>query len=139
MTVRAVLDTNILVSGLGWPGNPAQILDRVASGKVTLVTSPVLLDELRRVLRYPRLAPVFPDPDELAQLIEDVGVVVTPERVIQAVSDEADNRVLEAAVTGSATFIVTGDKRLLSLRQFEGIDIVTAATFCELLDTEASD
>jgi putative PIN family toxin of toxin-antitoxin system len=55
--VRAVVDTNTLVSGVISPlGPPAQIISRWREGAFLLITSPVLLDELRRVLKYPRIA-----------------------------------------------------------------------------------
>jgi putative PIN family toxin of toxin-antitoxin system len=62
VTLRAVLDTNVLVSGLGWSGPSARIVDAVLVGRCTLITSAPLLDELRRVLAYPKLAAVFPEP-----------------------------------------------------------------------------
>lgn len=69
MTPRAVLDTNVLVSGLGWPGPPATILDAASDGRLVLVTSAPLLAELRRVLAYPKLAKVIHGAAQLADLI----------------------------------------------------------------------
>ena len=60
--IAVVLDTNTLVSGLGWSGPPSVIVDAVLAGELLLVSSPLLLSELERVLAYPKLAPVFPDP-----------------------------------------------------------------------------
>jgi len=55
---RVVLDTNVLVSGLGWSGPPAAIVEAVTAGKLTFLSSPALITE-RRVLNYPKLAKVF--------------------------------------------------------------------------------
>lgn len=129
MTPRAVLDTNILVSGLGWGGHPAAILDAVSDGRVVLITSAPLLDELRRVLAYPKLAKVVDDAAWLADMIAASSVVVEPDRVLAVVNDESDNRVLEAAAAASADHIVSGDADLLDLDSFEGIPIMTAAEF----------
>ncbi len=129
MTTRAVLDTNVLVSGLGWSGPPAAILDAVSDGRMVLITSAPLLDELRRVLAYPKLAKVVGDAAGLADIIEASSVVVEPDRVLAVVNDESDNRVLEAAAAAAADYIVSGDKDLLDLGSFEGIPIVTAAQF----------
>lgn len=49
MTLRAVVDTNVLVSGLGWRGPPATVVDAALRGSIQLVTSQALLDELLRV------------------------------------------------------------------------------------------
>ncbi len=129
MTPRAVLDTNVLVSGLGWPGPPATILDAANDGRLVLVTSAPLLAELRRVLAYPKLARVIDGGAQLADLIAASSVVVVPSRVLAVISDESDNRVLEAAIEGAADYIVSGDADLLDLGSFEGIPIVRPAEF----------
>jgi len=134
LTRRVVLDTNVIVSGLGWPGPSAQILDAGLAGRLVLITSPALISELRRVLAYPKLAAVIPDPEVVADLIEAVAVLVDPERTITAVSDQPDNRVLEAAVHGTAGYIVSGDKHLLALGVFADIPILTPVTFASLKD-----
>jgi uncharacterized protein len=129
VTLRAVLDTNVLVSGLGWNGPPAAILDAVSDGRVVLIASASLLDELRRVLAYPKLAKVVSDAARLADIIAASSVVVEPDRVLAIVNDESDNRVLEAAAAASADYIVSGDADLLDLGSFEGIPIMTATQF----------
>lgn len=131
MIQRAVVDTNVLVSGFGWSGPPAAVVDAVLAGRIQLVTSPPLLEELRRVLSYPRLAVVVArtglTPAELVDLIRDASVVVNPQRRIALVRDSDDNRLLEAAVAGEATMIVSGDADLLALGAIQGIPIVTPA------------
>jgi len=129
VTPRAVLDTNVIVSGFGWPGAPAQILDAALDGRLVLVTSPPLLAELRRVLRYPKLAKVIKEGARLADLIETSSAVVLPSRVFAVVSDESDNRILEAAVEGAADYIVSGDDHLLRLGSFQGIPVMPPAEF----------
>ena len=56
--VGIVADTNVLVSGIGWRGSSARILDAVSDGLLQLVQSRELLEELGRVLAYPKLARV---------------------------------------------------------------------------------
>jgi len=129
VTPRVVLDTNVIVSGLGWCGAPAAILDAVGDGRLVLVTSASLLAELRRVLEYPKLAKVIKGGAQLADLVAASGVVVAPGRVLTLVSDDDDNRVLEAAIEGAADYIVSGDADLLDLGSFEGIPIITPGEF----------
>ncbi len=78
MTRRAVLDSNVIVSGLGWSGAPARIIDAVLARELVLVTSSPLLAELRRVLAYPKLAKAIPEGSRLADLVEMSSVVVEP-------------------------------------------------------------
>lgn len=129
MTPRAVLDTNVIVSGIGWKGAPAAILDAAGDSQLVLVTSAPLLAELRRVLEYPKLAKVIRGGAQLADLVAASGVVVVPTRTLTVVSDDDDNRVLEAAIEGAADYIVSGDTDLLDLGSFRGIPILTPAEF----------
>lgn len=129
MTPRVVLDFNVIVSGLGWSGPPARIVDAALDGRLELLASQALLAELRRVLAYPKLAKVIDEAQQLADLVEASSVVVQPVSVLEAVDDESDNRVLEAAVEGAADYIVSGDDHLLGLGSFQGIPIVTPGQF----------
>jgi putative PIN family toxin of toxin-antitoxin system len=129
VTPRVVLDSNVIVSGLGWSGPPARILDAALDGRLVLVTSPPLLAELRRVLGYPKLARVIDGAQQLVDLVEASSVVVLPTRVLTAVSDESDNRVLEAAVAGAADYIVSGDDHLLGIGTFQRIPVLAPGEF----------
>ena len=125
--LRIVLDTNVLISGMGWPGIPAALLDAAVRGRCQLVMSPILLEELRRVLAYPKLAERFHDAGRLVSLLETISDVVEPGERLEVVADEADNRVVEAAVAGTARMIATGDTGLLALGKYRGIRIVSPA------------
>jgi uncharacterized protein len=129
VTPRVVLDTNVIVSGIGWGGAPTAILDAVSDDQLVLVTSAPLLAELRRVLEYPKLAKVIQGGAQLADLVAASGVVVAPTRTLTVVSDDDDNRVLEAAIEGAADYIVSGDTDLLDIGSFRGIPILTPADF----------
>lgn len=131
--IRAVIDTNVLVSGLGWPGGPpAEIVAQALRGSFVPVTSEPLLSELGRTLCYPKLAEAFRDPSSVVRLVAGMSEVVQPITRLQVLTDEPDNRVLEAAV-GSADFIITGDKALLHLSRYEHVAILIPADFLEVL------
>ena len=136
MTRRAVLDSNVIVSGLGWSGAPARIMEAVLTGDLVLVTSAPLLAELRRVFAYPKLARAIPDRSRLADLVEMLSVVVEPTDTFEVVEDDSDNRVLEAAVTGRVDYIVSGDGHLLTLGSFQGIPVLTPAEFVKTVLAE---
>jgi putative PIN family toxin of toxin-antitoxin system len=130
--ISAVLDTNTLVSGLGWGRSaPARIVDAALEGRFLMVASLALLAELDRVLRYPRLAPVFANPDAIVSRLAEVAVVVAPRRTLRVLADDADNRVLEVAVEAAADFIVTGDRAFLGLDQYEGVEVVAPRAFID--------
>ena len=100
-----------------------------------LLTSPDLLDEVRHVLSYPRLR-TLPQlrVQEVLALLPIVAHMVDPEERLSVIRrDPADNRVLECAVAGKASHIVSGDDHLLGLKSFRGIRVVTPAIFFQLL------
>jgi putative PIN family toxin of toxin-antitoxin system len=108
---RAVLDTNTLVSGLGWGGVPGHVVDAALAGSFEIVTSRALLEELRRVLHYPKLATVVADTDEIVDLLALASFLVEPTETVDLVRDPDDNRVVEVAIAGRADVIVTRRRR----------------------------
>ena len=117
--MRLVLATNVLVSGLAYPGSlPGKLVGAWRAGELELATSRFILDELARVLpalRPPRLTAL-----EVSQLVELVEfkaqVVVTPAAVPEpALRDPADLPVLGTYLAAQADYLVTGYKDLLAL------------------------
>lgn len=139
MTQWVVLDTNVLVSGLLRPGSvPNQLVLQAVAGRYLLLTSPALLAELDRVLRYSKLAVAFPDPSAVVAHIQRTAAVVVPVERLTAAMDEADNHVLEAAVAGRADAIVTGDRGLLAVgSNYAGIPLLTPRQFADLLEPDS--
>lgn len=130
--MRLVLDTNTLISAIGWTGPPRQILVALLERRHALVTTPDLLRELSQVLRYPRLQPLAAHPAlpaVLAWLHRPEHVVIPEEHVRAIPADPAHDQVLEAALAGRADAVVSGDRHLLALRSFRGIPILTARAF----------
>lgn len=123
--MRVVFDTNIFVSALILPGSRAEEgLARVIEGTDRLILSKPILDELLGVLarKFSR------DREELARVAVWLGELaewVRPTPRLSVTAEEVDNRILEYAIAGRAEVIVTGDKGLLQLGNFEGIGIVT--------------
>jgi putative PIN family toxin of toxin-antitoxin system len=128
---RLVLDTNVLVSHFVLPGrNPSKVLDLVIAGKAILLVSDFILDELEGILsdrlRFPA-SEARPARDSILAVSE----IANPRHAVDIIrSDESDNRILEAAVSGNADVIVTGDrKHLLPLGTFRGIPIMSPLEF----------
>lgn len=126
--VKVVLDTNILISGLGFKGKPRQILHLLFQKRVLGVTSPVLLAEFQEVVnkKFPQLALRLAS---IEKKLKRTLQVVQPKVSIKVSRDEDDNRVLEAAWEGNCDYIVTGDSDLLDLKNYKKIKILTAEEF----------
>jgi putative PIN family toxin of toxin-antitoxin system len=97
------------------------IVDAVLAGELLLVSSRLLLEELERVRRYPKLAKVFPDPAGIVERVRAIADVVEPGMALNVADDGPDNRVLEAVVEARVDAIVTGDGGLLDLATYDGI------------------
>jgi hypothetical protein len=136
---RVVLDANQFVSSLLKPhSNSAEIVRLVSVGGLTLLLSPAILDELQRVLVYPRIKKLHRrTPEEIERFLrtlEKISVVTPGMLSVSTVADDpSDNVYLACAVEGSADFIVSGDHHLTDLKTFRGIPIVNAATFLKLI------
>jgi len=126
--LKLVLDTNILVSALIYGGKPEQVYNLILEKQITAITSTILFSELFEVL----IKKFNFDPRRVKQLeriIKKHFKVVYPNETINAVKDDDDNRVLEAAKEGKCEYIITGDKELLKIRKYKHIKIVTAEEF----------
>ena len=131
--MRLVVDTNILVSALlAGTSLPAQLIVLWRQGRFDLLTATEQLDELRRVTRYPkireRLAPALAG--RLVNDLRTLAVVVDKLPTVDVSRDPDYNYLLAIATTGSANFLLTGDKRdLLSLERHGSTRILTVRAF----------
>ena len=143
--IRVVIDANVFVSAILKPNsNPDKVIDLVKQGRITLALSPDILAEIRKVLLYPKIRKELKLTtkeigEALAQIVQ--AAIITSGRVrLNAIeSDPDDNRYLECAVEVQADFIISGDRHLKDLKNFQGIKIVNSATFIafiEKLDAE---
>jgi putative PIN family toxin of toxin-antitoxin system len=127
-TEVVVLDNNVLVSALGWHGPERQIYRLCGAGQLELATSPALLGELKRVLRYPKFQFSEQEIDAFLQDVLNRGRIVRPTvRIEKILEDPDDNRVLECAVSAGADLIVSVDRHLLAISEYDGIPIFTAS------------
>lgn len=128
--LRVVLDTNVLVSGLAYPGSvPGRIVSTWRDGGLDVVLSRYILDELSRVL--PRLERIHMTPAEIRDLVDSlmfIADVVEPDGVPDAkLRDPADQAVLLTLAASKADYLITGDRDLLALAG--PYSIVTPADF----------
>ena len=137
--IKAVIDTNILVSGLISPkASPAKIISLWRDRKFILVVSEEILKEVERVLFYPKIFKKYRLDKNLigkyVKIFRAFAEIVKPREKIDLIEKDAeDNRLLEAALAAEAKFIVSGDKHLLELKEYQGIRIIKADEFLKLV------
>ena len=132
--IRAVFDTNVLISYLLSHRPPiATLIDvYVAQEEIVPVTALELLEELDRVLRYPKLQRYYTDEQRMhfvALLMALSEMVELPERIPRICRDPDDDRFIACAVAGDVDVVVSGDEDLLVLNRAGGIQILSAADF----------
>jgi putative PIN family toxin of toxin-antitoxin system len=135
---RAVLDTNVFVSGLISPkGPPARILMALRSARFTLVSSPPVNEEIIEVLSRPTIRDRYGLGDrifDVSFILWEVADLVINLPNVQVSSDPDDDKFLATAVAGRADYLVTGDVGdLLSLREYKGVRIVSPREFVSSL------
>lgn len=136
---RVVLDTNVLVSFLITPHGRASAV--VAAGlegsRYQVVTCSAILEEVRRVCAYPKIARRYGisevEAEALIALLKCEAVVTPGLLQVSGCEDPADDCVLACALEGQARYIVTGDPHLLVLREYQGVRICSPAEALELL------
>ena len=129
---KVILDTNILISAVGFGGKPREILNLALKNQIRAFTSPTLLAELEDVIhkKFPILSDDF---TRLTRQIKKKFKTARPKKTIKVLKDTDDNRVLEAAIEGNCDYIITGDSELLDLKVYRKIKIVTPDQFLKLL------
>jgi putative PIN family toxin of toxin-antitoxin system len=133
--MRAVLDTNVFISGLLVPaGVPGQVVAALRRGDFRMVTSEPMLDELGVVLAYPKLQKrIRWNAEDIARYLTllrfEADVVSIDQETVEVPSDPADTIILRTLLAGEADFLVSGDEDLLELAgQYP---IITPAEFAK--------
>jgi putative PIN family toxin of toxin-antitoxin system len=128
--MRAIVDTNVFVSGIFWKGPPHRILVAWQAGRFKLVVSSSILEEYRRVLA--ELAVKYPGVQcgRLLELVELNAEIVSPIVFARPVcTDPDDDKFLGAAIAGGVGHIVSGDKALLKLNGYKDLQIIKPQFF----------
>ena len=122
--MRVVLDTNVWVSALAFPGGACdQLLQRLLwHPAIELIGSSFILKEFERVL-IEKLGFSREETEAACQTLRQMATFIEPTERIKVVKEkDTDNRILECAVAGKAELLVTGDtKHLLPLKVFQGV------------------
>lgn len=139
---RVVIDTNVLVSGLfGIKDSPSfQIIKAYRAQKIILVMSPAILEEVGEVINRERIVKLTKM--TVKQRVEFMDMLLERSDVTQGLQlsqgagrDIKDDKFLACASEGKVDYLITGDKDLLVLREYEEIKILTPRQFLEKLHT----
>ena len=134
MKIKAILDTNVFISGIFWKGPPAAVLEAWHAGRFQLAISSAILGEYRRVLDEMTRKRPLTVLASILRMIELNAEVVEPVRFDGHVCDDPDDdKFLEAALAARADYVVSGDNALLRLKQHGGTRIFRPTQFLSSL------
>ena len=128
---RIVIDTNNLISALGWRGNSRDLFIRVIEGKYDLLISEKQMEELRRVLGYKKFGFTESEKKKFLDIIHSISLLVEVKTKIDITDDKNDDFLIECAVDGGADFIISGDDDILRLKKFGRINVMKVKDFLE--------
>ena len=137
--MRAVIDTNVLISGfISRESYPAKLVDGWVEKRFEPVVSEEIISEYREVFASDRFSALGSVEERLKLLgtllsLEHVVLVNPQEQICMVKDDPGDDIFLECAAAGECEFIISGDQHLLKLKQYKNIKVITAKEFIELL------
>jgi putative PIN family toxin of toxin-antitoxin system len=137
--MKIVLDTNILVSGTFWKGDSARILELTDAKEIELILSEELIEEYNEVISRDEILDKVQNKDLIlnksVQKIIQNSTIVEPSKKFDIVKEDPDdNIILECALEGKVDYIISNDKHLLNLNEFEGMKIVTPEEFLNIFE-----
>jgi putative PIN family toxin of toxin-antitoxin system len=140
--IKVVLDANQYASALIKPrGNSARIIELVYESRLALVMSAPIIEEVRRILAYPKLTKLHGRSpgqiDRFIKRLEKIAILTPALLSVSIVKDDpTDDKYLVCALEGRADFIVSGDHHLTDLKEYRGVLILNPATFLRVIGRE---
>ncbi len=127
--MKAVIDTNIVISGVFFGGYPRLVLEAALNNKFIACANKSIIDEYNEIVSemIDRKQGCL-DKSLLSPLIDSFSIF-DEKTTIEICRDPYDDKFIECAVDSGSSYIISGDKDLLDLREYLGIKIVTAADF----------
>ncbi len=132
--MNIVLDTNVFISGIFWKGNfCSQIINAWRSKNFNLVSSLSMIEELIETLRDFKIKMSEDMIREWRDLIIQNSIIVDPKIKLNIVKHEEDNKFIEVAIEGNVEYIVSQDKHLTEVSEYQGIKILKPEEFLKIL------
>ncbi|MEK6702931.1 MAG: putative toxin-antitoxin system toxin component, PIN family [Planctomycetota bacterium] len=132
--MNVVVDTNVLVSAIFFSGTPGKILSAWRSGRITLIVSPLILHEYRRVASELSLKFKSVEIAPILDLITIHSEIVGDQTLSSPICRDADDDKFLACAAASRAVLVSGDKDLLAVDGALGVHVLTPRALITLLD-----
>ena len=126
-----VFDSGVWISALNFAGTPRSAIDSASSSGATIGMCVQIADEIHRILQAKFDWRIHEVDNALGEFASDLRYFAVSGSIRGVCRDPNDDMVLECAIVAGAELIVTGDKDLLAIGNYEGVRIVTPRTFLD--------
>lgn len=129
--MRIVIDTNIVISGIFFGGKPRRIIEAIADEYLHAYAIPAIVDEYIEVFHEMLNRKQGNLCRNVLMRLVDKMTVFEPVSSLSICRDPDDDKFIECAIDAGAKYIVSGDKDLLDIAEYQGVEIITAHNFCQ--------
>jgi putative PIN family toxin of toxin-antitoxin system len=130
---KIVIDTNVLISAILFSGIPNQVLQEVIHERCHLYLSHDILNEFLHVLSRSKFQLLVPQIKQFYEEIINISNIVYPmQKLLIVKEDPGDNMLFECAIESNANFIVSGNKHVLRVKNYQNIEVITPGNFIQI-------
>ena len=129
--MRIVIDTNVVISGTFFKGNPRRIVEATVENRFNVFATPEIIQEYNDIINEFIIRKQGNlDNNILNQFIASLNII-NQKSFMQICRDSDDDKFINCAIDSKSLYIVSGDNDLLVLGKYNNIDIITATQFCK--------
>lgn len=130
---KIVIDTNNLISALGWEGKSKELFRKVIDKEYDLFMSIKQIVELKEVMKYPKFSFSEEQKRKFLEILFEIATIVDTKTNLDVVKEDPDDNILlECAIEANADYIISGDEHLKKLKEFGKIKIVSVSEFLKV-------
>jgi len=129
---KVVIDTNVFISAFGWGGKPLRLIELLEAGEIRHCASEEIIKELLIAVSYPKLDFTHNVQSDILEFVLAYSDIYEPKESVNITSDPDDNKFIECALAARVKFVITGDRKFLSVKQFRNVKIITPDDFLRL-------
>jgi len=132
--MKIVIDSNIFVSSFFWGGYPREVYERIINGFDELYITDEIIMEIKSVMNSRKFNLNSIEIDDYIKIIEKYSKKIVSKNIPKSISrDRNDDKILQCGIDGNVDYIVTGDKDLLVLKEYETIKIIKPKDYLEIV------
>jgi putative PIN family toxin of toxin-antitoxin system len=132
--MKIVIDSNVFVSSFFWGGHPRDVFERIINGLDELYITDEIIEEIASVMNSSKFTANNSEIEAYVKIIKKYSKKIVSKNVPESISrDKDDDKILQCGLDGNVEYIITGDKDLLVLKEYESIKIIKPKDYLEIV------